>query len=45
MTGSAGDEIAEFYERHPYPPPITDLDAEIAAWSDGTRRRVIVHRN
>jgi len=40
MKGSSGDEIAEFYERHPYPPPISDLDAEIAAWSDGTRRRV-----
>lgn len=37
---SARDEIAEFYEHHPYPPPISDLDADIAAWSDGTRRRV-----
>ena len=36
----AGDEIAEFYDRHPYPPPVGDLDADIAAWNDGTRRRV-----
>ena len=36
----AGDEIAEFYERHPYPPPVGDLDAEIATWSDGVDRRV-----
>ena len=36
----ARDEIAEFYDRHPYPPPVGDLDADIEAWSDGTRRRV-----
>ena len=40
MTGSDGDEIADFYERHPYPPPIDDLGPEIDAWIDGSRRRV-----
>ena len=35
-----GDEVADFYERHPYPPPIDDLDDDVAAWSDGARRRV-----
>jgi SAM-dependent methyltransferase len=35
-----GDEIAEFYDHHPYPPPMRDLDAELAGWSDGTRRRI-----
>ncbi len=36
--------IAEFYDRHPYPPPISDLDAPAAAWADGTLRRVEHHR-
>jgi len=40
VTGSNGDEIAQFYERHPYPPPISDLDADVQAWNDGSRRRV-----
>jgi len=35
-----GDEIARFYERHPYPPPVENLDDDVAAWSDGRRRRV-----
>ncbi len=35
-----GDVIARFYNRHPYPPPVDDLTADVAAWSDGTRRRV-----
>lgn len=34
------DEIARFYERHPYPPPVANLDDDVAAWSDGRRRRV-----
>ncbi|MCH7788572.1 MAG: class I SAM-dependent methyltransferase [Acidobacteria bacterium] len=40
MIAPGGDEIAEFYDRHPYPPPVTDLDAEVEAWDDGIRRRV-----
>jgi SAM-dependent methyltransferase len=35
-----GDEIARFYDRHPYPPPVDGLDEEVAAWADGRRRRV-----
>ncbi|MGI9622414.1 MAG: class I SAM-dependent methyltransferase [Acidimicrobiales bacterium] len=37
------DEIGKFYDRHPYPPPVTDLDYYAQAWSDGTRRRVDHH--
>jgi len=35
-----GDSIAEFYDRHPYPPPRTDLDAYQERWRDPERRRV-----
>ncbi|MDH3707164.1 MAG: class I SAM-dependent methyltransferase, partial [Acidimicrobiia bacterium] len=40
MSEIAGDEIAVFYNAHPYPPPVEDLDGEIEPWADGTRRRV-----
>ena len=33
-----GDEIASFYERHPYPPPVADLDAYRRTWTDERRR-------
>ncbi len=36
--------VAEFYDRHPYPPPLLDLDAHARAWSDPIRRRVEHHR-
>ena len=43
--GELGDRtVAEFYDRHPYPPPATDLDAHAMAWSDPIRRRVEHHR-
>ncbi|MDH3755995.1 MAG: class I SAM-dependent methyltransferase [Acidimicrobiia bacterium] len=44
MTSPAYDEIAAFYRRHPYPPPVEDLDAYAARWLDGTLRRVEHHR-
>lgn len=37
------DEITQFYDRHPYPPPVSDLDGYAQAWSDGARRRVDHH--
>ncbi len=37
---SERDEIAAFYDEHPYPPPVDRLDAVAEAWSDGTRRRI-----
>ncbi len=41
---SGGDAIAKFYEEHPYPPPVGDLDAIRRAWADGQRRRIEHHR-
>lgn len=32
------DAIAQFYERHPYPPPISDLDGYRTAWTAEHRR-------
>jgi SAM-dependent methyltransferase len=30
--------VGDFYESHPYPPPVDDLDAYRRAWDDGRRR-------
>lgn len=30
--------MGDFYERHPYPPPVDDLDAYRRAWDDARRR-------
>jgi len=44
-VGELGDTIvAEFYDRHPYPPPLPDLDAHAKAWRDPVRRRIEHHR-
>lgn len=32
------DVIADFYDDHPYPPPIGDLDRSLAGWNDAARR-------
>ncbi len=40
MSAPGADPIARFYGDHPYPPPADDLDHEVDAWHDGTRRRV-----
>jgi SAM-dependent methyltransferase len=41
------DRVAEsvraFYERHPYPPPVDDLDRYKRTWDDSARRRVESH--
>jgi SAM-dependent methyltransferase len=31
-------QVSAFYESHPYPPPVDDLDAYRRAWDDGRRR-------
>jgi SAM-dependent methyltransferase len=36
------DDVGAFYESHPYPPPVDDLDAYRRAWDD-TRRRADAH--
>jgi SAM-dependent methyltransferase len=38
MEGSFTVRVDEFYERHPYPPPVDDLDAYRRFWDDGRRR-------
>jgi SAM-dependent methyltransferase len=42
-----GDAVAErvraFYERHPYPPPVDDLEGYRRAWQDEGRRRADHH--
>ena len=45
MTAGSGsqDVIADFYERHPYPPPPPDLDAYRDTWRDSARRRAEFH--
>lgn len=41
MTATPGDDtVSRFYNAHPYPPPVDDLDAYGRAWSSGARRRV-----
>lgn len=37
------DPIAEFYTRHPYPPPVDNLDRARAEWRDPTRARAEYH--
>ena len=41
MTGAPGDDaVSRFYNDHPYPPPIGDLEAYRRGWSDDSRRRI-----
>ena len=37
------DPITRFYEAHPYPPPVDDLDSYIEAWDSALRRRGLFH--
>lgn len=41
-TGIAG-EVQEFYDRHPYPPPVKALDGYRRHWEDPQRRRADYH--
>jgi SAM-dependent methyltransferase len=36
-------EIQDFYERYPYPPPLTNLEAYRQQWQDPLRRRADFH--
>lgn len=38
MEGSVAAQVSEFYEQHPYPPPVDDLDAYRRNYDDGRRR-------
>ncbi len=37
------DQVTAFYDRHPYPPPVTDLDRYVGDAQDAMRRRVDHH--
>jgi SAM-dependent methyltransferase len=37
------EEVRDFYDRHPYPPPVDDLDRYKDRWQDGPRRRADFH--
>jgi SAM-dependent methyltransferase len=37
------DAVQDFYDDHPYPPPVADLDRYQEAWSDPDRLRVEYH--
>lgn len=37
------DEVRNFYERYPYPPPTSDLDKYRLRWQDAERRRADHH--
>lgn len=39
----AADEVRLFYDRHPYPPPVADLDRYRQLWLDPDRRRADYH--
>jgi SAM-dependent methyltransferase len=42
MQTNSASQVSEFYERHPYPPAVDDLEAYRTAWDD-TRRRAESH--
>ena len=37
------DQVREFYDKHPYPPPVTSLDKYRARWEDQAIRRADFH--
>ncbi len=42
LEGITGD-VEAFYDRHPYPPPVADLDAYRQRWQDESARRADFH--
>jgi SAM-dependent methyltransferase len=43
MPSTSPDPIAEFYSRHPYPPPVDNLDRARDEWRDPIRHRAEFH--
>ena len=37
------DQVRDFYDQHPYPPPVTDLDEYRQLWQDDQLRRADYH--
>ena len=42
-AGTSADPISNFYNTHPYPPPVENLDRARDEWRDGNRRRAEYH--
>jgi SAM-dependent methyltransferase len=42
-TDAVSERVRTFYERHPYPPPVGDLEGYRRAWQDPGRRRAEHH--
>jgi SAM-dependent methyltransferase len=42
-AAGVAQEVRAFYERHPYPPPVDNLDRYRQRWDDGQRRRADSH--
>ena len=43
MPSPSPDPISEFYSRHPYPPPVDNLDRARDEWRDPNRQRAEFH--
>jgi SAM-dependent methyltransferase len=43
LPHDTADPISEFYTRHPYPPPVENLDRARDEWRDGSRARTDYH--
>src|SRR5215472_10764155 len=43
IPGHAGERVREFYDRHPYPPPVESLEPYQQRWQDLRRRRADFH--
>ncbi len=44
VVRNVAEEVREFYERYPYPPPVDDLERYRYVWQDENRRRAEYHR-
>lgn len=42
-AAKVAEDVRAFYERHPYPPPVEDLDRYRRLWDDRHRRRADFH--
>src|SRR5215467_14243274 len=42
-VSAVGEKVREFYDRHPYPPPVESLDRYQQLWHDPQRRRADFH--
>jgi SAM-dependent methyltransferase len=39
LSSDAGEKVREFYDQHPYPPPVNDLEKYRQRWQDLQKRR------